>query len=439
MRAESYSDVMGDLIIQCTGGTPTALGQRVPPVTLTVFVTAPITSKITGDPIPTLQSPFTEVLALIDEPNSSFAYNAANPNVRRPLLACGSTPHSPYDVNNVGVCSIISDGSGMTTYIGYAGHPNVFQGRVMPNTGGTGIQFVDMPIDPPGPGNNLIIRITNIRINSVAVTGGNVSNANSGIVYASIGATTPNSLAFLNNTVQTATIRNGLLSITGAQAGPYPQCDSGSRPGGSITVTEGFPSAWKTRNWASMQSNGAPNQNSDWIYNGGLQNPTDLNQNVPGAFYATESAFMYPNANTADPSPSNAPIGTAPEPGVATAINASQEPSKPFGATTTGLQLAGTVSNGTRFVFVFNNIPLGSNASVPAVVNVTNAQAATTAITGVVVNVTGADADGAGGALNTTTAVGLSDLAVVCCNCHAMIHRNGECRDLNTLIAPRKR
>ena len=154
MRAESYSDVMGDLIIQCTGGTPTALGQRVPPVTLTVFVTAPITSKITGDPIPTLQSPFTEVLALIDEPNSSFAYNAANPNVRRPLLACGSTPHSPYDVNNVGVCSIISDGSGMTTYIGYAGHPNVFQGRVMPNTGGTGIQFVDMPIDPPGPGNH---------------------------------------------------------------------------------------------------------------------------------------------------------------------------------------------------------------------------------------------------------------------------------------------
>ena len=38
-----------------------------------------------------------------------------------------------------------------------------------------------------------------------------------------------------------------------------------------------------------------------------------------------------------------------------------------------------------------------------------------------------------------TRATSLADLAVVCCNSHAMIHRNGECRDLNTLIPPRKR
>ncbi|MCZ2290606.1 MAG: HNH endonuclease [Burkholderiales bacterium] len=28
----------------------------------------------------------------------------------------------------------------------------------------------------------------------------------------------------------------------------------------------------------------------------------------------------------------------------------------------------------------------------------------------------------------------LADLAVVCANCHAMIHRNGACRDMQTLL-----
>lgn len=34
--------------------------------------------------------------------------------------------------------------------------------------------------------------------------------------------------------------------------------------------------------------------------------------------------------------------------------------------------------------------------------------------------------------------VTLDDLAVVCSNCHAMIHRNGDCRDIETLIPTKK-
>jgi 5-methylcytosine-specific restriction protein A len=33
----------------------------------------------------------------------------------------------------------------------------------------------------------------------------------------------------------------------------------------------------------------------------------------------------------------------------------------------------------------------------------------------------------------------LDDLAIVCANCHVMIHRNGECRPIETLITPSKR
>ena len=417
MRAESFTDVMGDLLVQCTGGTPTAAGQPVPAVTLTVFTDAPVTSKITDVTSAGLtQAPFTEALAIIDEPNSSFAFSAASPALRNRLLACGSTGGAQlaaYDQNSLGVCSIISDGVATNTYNGITGHPNVFQGRVLPNTGGTGIQFVGVPIDPPGVGATLLIRITNIRINSVAVTGGNVGNANSGLVHATIGATTPNSLSFLNNTVQTATIRNGLLSIAGTTNGPYPQCGPTFGAGGAITLVEGFPSAWKTKNWAQMQGNGAPNLASDWQYQNTFNNPPDLNQNVPGAFYATESGFMYPGSSTPgagnlDPTPLNAPVGTAPVPGTATAINL-VTPSTPFGSTATGLSLAGTVSNGTRFVFVFNNIPIGANASVPAAVLLQNAQSNAVINTGVMVNVAGADANGAGGSLNTTTVTRLSE------------------------------
>lgn len=407
MRAESYTDLMGDLLIQCTGGTPTANGQAVPAVTLTLFTDAPVTSKIT-DPTPTSQTAFTEALAIVDEPNSSFAFSAAIPAQKSPVLPCGAVA-APYDANSLGVCSIVSTGVAGATYNGSAGHPNVFQGRLLPNTGGTGIQFVGMPIDPPGPGNTLLIRITNIRINSVAVTGGNVGNANSGLVHATIGSTTPNSLSFLNNTVQTSTIRNGLLSVSGTTAGPWPQCNPGSS-GGSITVVEGFPSAFKTRNWANMQANGLPNAASDWVYQGTVVNPAaDLNQNVPGAFYATESGFMYPGSNAFDPTPQNAPVGTTPTPGTATTINASPAPSTPFPTTGTGMSAAGTVSNGTRFVFVFSNVPVGSRATVPATVQLRNAQANAVVITGVMVNVAGADANGAGGAINTTTAVALSE------------------------------
>ncbi|WP_456742210.1 HNH endonuclease [Bradyrhizobium sp. USDA 4469] len=30
----------------------------------------------------------------------------------------------------------------------------------------------------------------------------------------------------------------------------------------------------------------------------------------------------------------------------------------------------------------------------------------------------------------------LADLAIVCANCHAMVHIGGACRDLDTLIPP---
>src|SRR5580658_1733944 len=48
VRAEGLSELVGDLLVNCTGGTPTAPGQPVPQYTITVFLNTNITSKVLG-------------------------------------------------------------------------------------------------------------------------------------------------------------------------------------------------------------------------------------------------------------------------------------------------------------------------------------------------------------------------------------------------------
>ena len=47
-RAEGYTELVGDVLLACTGGTPTAAGQPVPQITIQVFLSQNVTSKITA-------------------------------------------------------------------------------------------------------------------------------------------------------------------------------------------------------------------------------------------------------------------------------------------------------------------------------------------------------------------------------------------------------
>jgi hypothetical protein len=124
-RSEGMTEVLGDLMIQCTGGTPTAAGAQVPAVDVKVTLPTPITSR-------TYANGWSEVLLIIDE--AGFPAPGVSPQ-----LACSDAS---------GSCAITGTGDAVGTYSGATGRPNVFIGRVTGNV----VTFPSVPIDAPGNG-----------------------------------------------------------------------------------------------------------------------------------------------------------------------------------------------------------------------------------------------------------------------------------------------
>src|SRR6266545_2314243 len=121
LRAEGFTELTGDIVLDCTGGTPTLAGTAVPTVNFQLFYTAIVTSRTysTSSPAPS------EALLIIDE-HSGAALRACTAQIGCGLLGTGAGGPDPYD--------------------GSATRPNVFQGSVSSNS----VQFIGVPVDPPG-------------------------------------------------------------------------------------------------------------------------------------------------------------------------------------------------------------------------------------------------------------------------------------------------
>src|SRR5579885_1064161 len=314
IRAQAYADLVGDYTLICTGGTPTAAGQVVPPVNVQVFLSTNVTSKLT-----TSSGAFNEALLIIDEPNTP-----TNPS--RPILNCGNSGANDSGTSGPGVCQIVSDGNPADTYNGVpnvmgqfgggnvtcdgssatswpgnvvypptmgtrsgdpgansygCGHPNIFQGRTAAaqSTGiSSSIVFQGVPFDPPGTLTTRFLRITNVRADAEIL--GVASSFVQQTVTMSVAFTGSQLVTVTNFTAQqtVATILNG-LTVTSDGKGDtkynnlaFLQCNSenpklfsGSSatgsdvPGGggyttqpTVTFVEGFQNAWKTKNIAFM-------------------------------------------------------------------------------------------------------------------------------------------------------------------------------------------
>src|SRR5437016_4475687 len=111
LRGEGYAERTGEIILICTGGTPTASGAGVPTVDITLYYNAQVTSRLYANT-------WSEALLIVDEPGSGLAGTSSQ------QLACA-------DPN--GICTITGTGTGNGTYDGTAGRPNVFQGQVTGN------------------------------------------------------------------------------------------------------------------------------------------------------------------------------------------------------------------------------------------------------------------------------------------------------------------
>jgi len=456
VRFEGYTELVGDITLNCTGGIPTPAGQAVPQVNFTIALNTNITSKLLAANL------YNEALLIVDEPHS-----ASQPT--RQILNCGASGAPDVGASGPGVCSIISDGNPLDTYNGAAnaygtgtcnganntvippsagsygcGRPNVFQGRLgtAQNTGQSNtVSFLGVPMDPPGSTpNSRTIRITNIRADANYVQVSTTFSLNEIIAQISVNGNTSMSI---NNPQQVvAYVENG-LAAKGPALLTFLQCNAqnpldfingsgfhapADTPGvPSFSFTEGFASSWKTKN-ISYVTNQIPGNgiiqpgNSYWTYNQTSTNaPVDLNQNVPGAIYNTESGFEYPSVSPgplADPSP-NPPngVGTVQVTSTAAAFSNAYNISTalPNGTNVSG---AGIASQGTRLSLQLTNIPAGSTVLVPTEVLLTNsdtvftAGVATSKFSGVMV-LTSTDAFGAGSYSAPAAGIGPNILVAV--------------------------
>jgi hypothetical protein len=418
VRAEGYTEQVGDLIVTCTGGNPTLAGQPVPQADITVTLSQNVTSRITAS---SGTGTFLEALLIIDEPNSPI-------NPARQILNCGQTgalDQTGAGLSGPGVCEIIANASVGTsspnTYNGAligtcptpatgacTGHPNVFQGR----QGQTSnvVVFHGVPLDPPGT-TTRILRFTNIRVNA---NGAGIAQANqTSLITMSIASAGNSTLQISVQAQAVATVQKGLVSSTvlanttfaqcisqakglltastlpifgnGATCGSS-SCDVGTSPTNNpftsgysnptVRFSEGFASSWKVKNIAYTLANG--------VYTGGLGglnpyvypanspiNPSgvslpDINQNVPGVSYFTESGFEFQSVAQ---NPENFAISQNinPPPGFYTNTAVSGD-AYPFGSSSTGINAAGFANQGTRLATALSNVPNGLSVYVSPII-----------------------------------------------------------------------
>jgi len=378
VRAEGYTELVGDYVLTCTGGTPTTAGTPVTQVNITVFLTTNITSKITAGGL------YNEALLIIDEPNTP-----TNPN--RPILNCGATGAADTGISGPGVCSIVSNGNPAQTYSGAAGNgsygsgnPNVFQGRlgIAQNAGQNNVVvFNGVPFDPPGTTTTRTLRITNIRADA-EYTGVASTFAQAQIqMNLAFNGTQPitinqpqlivayvqHGLIVSASTGSAGITVNGVGVNYGANLG-FLQCNSENAkitgtPGAygtyfdntqaAVRFAEGFANSWKPKNIAFMTTNGNSSGVGAWQYNGGVAYPADQAQNVPGANYNTESGFEF-SSSTPTPTPTNPPVGTG-----STAVPTTTNGSVPLNDATTGIAQAGSATQGTRLALSLGSVPQG--------------------------------------------------------------------------------
>ena len=291
-RTAGNTELMGDIVLSCTGGSPTPAGMAVPQINLTVVLNTNATSLVTEH---SATGPsFSEALLLVDEPN----LGGPNGPLATPLLNCGNTGAPDNGTLGPGVCKIISTGNPAQTYdgtqfvpasncqvigatfVGIAnygcGHPNAFQGRLTSSpTLDNVIEFSGVPFDPPAAGGTRILRITNLRADAAALGGGGPHPIE--VALAEHGST---SFSITPTTLTVGFSQDGLI----ASALP-----------GVVHIEEGFGSAWKYRNVSFALANAAPGLVPYPYIFGDKNYPVDAAQNIPGLLYNTEDGFQWQN------------------------------------------------------------------------------------------------------------------------------------------------
>lgn len=287
VRAEGIAELVGDVVFNCVGGTPTPAGEPIPEYDVTLTLNTNIISRR----LPEADN-LSEALLTIDEPfpavpvPSGLLPRAYNP----PQIPC--VPLGSH-------CTETGTGG---TPNPYQTQPNVFAAK---QHGANSLHW-KVPIDPPGANNFVrVIRLTNIRANASQL------GLPSGFLPESIQAT----VAIERGDSQPAATAQQLplgQSVPGTvlaeiSSASIPQCQPHNAVllGGAgtaafdvgIQIEEGFAQAFKYRNYGTALF-------------GPVFPPELAEQNVPGFDYNTETGFYSPSLFTTAPALGLADSGT---------------------------------------------------------------------------------------------------------------------------------
>lgn len=361
VRAEGLTELVGDIVVNCTGGTPTAAGTPVPQTNFVVGLNTNITSRLfsTSSSVSGI-----DALLLIDEPQPA-APNPANATINVPFPGHPVSQSAPCLGNTSGPlstpanCNVIA-GAGLNSAPVYIGNSNIYIAKQQDTSH---VTWLGVPIDPPGTIGSLVLRFTNIRANANLL--GVSSTLTSTTIYANISDNGSVTFQINNAQVPVATIIPGLISsATGASS--LAQCTSlnvgipTSKPNFfsttsssgcaefAVKLTEGFAASFKTRIAVANYLNGGTI---------GLNGPAASGlENVPGYNYNTESGFTPSVAGT-------------------------------FNTTPGGIGNLGVADTATRFLIKLNNVGAGTQLvfpiAVPLVVGSSSPGAPPTANAGV--------------------------------------------------------
>lgn len=288
LRAEGMTELIGDIVIQCTGGSVTAPGAAIPTVNITVSLATNVTSRLLGSGGVTNAS---EALLLIDEPGTSppATAPAAGVGPAAPITVCGSPG---FGAGPGGTCGQVAGTAGAgitvaTTTVNAGGAAtgttyNAFQGLVTANQ----VTFLGVPVLPPSTaGFTRVFRITNVRANVSAIGGGGLPGTTQLLASISISGSTslpvqnPIQIAGLIQSGLTTGLRNTGNGSAGGNTN-LAQCGGGGpSPLNIVRFSENFGTAFKTRVFPSSATAGSGQF---------LLSP----QNVPGTIYNSESGLV---------------------------------------------------------------------------------------------------------------------------------------------------
>ncbi|HXM40243.1 MAG TPA: hypothetical protein VN924_03275 [Bryobacteraceae bacterium] len=257
LRHEGFTELTGDILLTCTapqGVLPLAAGTPIPQATVSVSLSAPVTSRVLGKaaaPTPNLLS---EALLLVNDPAPATQVLCTDPT--NPAVQCQGT----------------ANGAG-----GYTNPPpNVYEGLQGATTPGPNtITFFGVPADPPAT--TRTYRITNIRIDATTAALG-AGGGGTTPVYAFV-SVSPSSSININSGSNSGQFIDGQISWGLVNTAPSSagatlyQCENFNGTLGSVTFTENFSTAFKTQ--------GVNGSGSMATYP----------QNTPGQVYYTESGL----------------------------------------------------------------------------------------------------------------------------------------------------